>query len=141
MKTLRLLGYLLVAVLCIGFASCSSDDDEGTQSNLLIGEWEQVRSSGWYLEDGGKESWNETTSGLYVVFDEDHKFRFYEEDYDYVESGTWSISGNKLTLVHDGERVEGTIKELTSSKLVVFSSFRENGTVVEEMTSTYRKVK
>lgn len=53
MKTFRLIGMALVAVLmCVNFASCSDDDEEEVSkkslAEMIIGRWEQFHSNGDY---------------------------------------------------------------------------------------------
>ncbi len=116
-------------------------------SNLLIGQWELIHSSGWERGYGfWDEIWGDTPSKFYAVFGENHEFCSWYSNYDEIsgmERGTWSISGDTLITVEDNHgRDEGVIKELTSSRLVLFYSSVKEGTVVEEFTtSTYRKVK
>ena len=45
MKTFRLLGMVLIAILVsVNFASCSSDDEEESYEKQLIGTWIEVNS-------------------------------------------------------------------------------------------------
>ena len=65
MKTFRMIGMALVAILmCVNVASCSSDDDEKEPDAFsLVGTWvmEEGDMDGWtvvFRADGtGKESW------------------------------------------------------------------------------------
>ena len=48
MKTFRLIGMALLAVvMCVNFASCSSDDDEKEISASLEGTWYYDYGEGW----------------------------------------------------------------------------------------------
>ncbi|MDL2251596.1 hypothetical protein LJC12_01965 [Odoribacter sp. OttesenSCG-928-J03] len=37
MKKMKFLGYLFLAVLCLGFVSCSDDDDDDTKNEIVYG--------------------------------------------------------------------------------------------------------
>lgn len=50
MKTFRLFGACILAViLCFSFSSCSDDDEEDVSNSQFIGKWE-VASGYWYSE-------------------------------------------------------------------------------------------
>lgn len=131
MKQFKILNYLLVAVLCLGFASCSDDDDDYDPAEL-VGTWQWVRSEGWEINDEGKR----------VPFDED-----YTEDLDFYvfnadntgyyywggnpanvnDDFTWSLKGNKITISY-GEPYSGYIVELNKNRVVVEYSWEDEYT-------------
>ena len=60
MKTLRLIGMAIVAIIMsVNFAACS-DDDEDIDVNQLEGNWGLVLDEGYEYYEGEKESWNES---------------------------------------------------------------------------------
>ncbi len=60
MKTLRLIGMAIVAiVMSVNFAACS-DDDEDIDVNQLEGNWGLVLDEGYEYYEGEKESWSDS---------------------------------------------------------------------------------
>lgn len=116
MKTLRMIGMAVVAILmCINLMSCSDEED---YAEMIVGTW--------YISD-----WNQT-----FTFVEGGVLKFEQE---YLVSirgeGSWSILDNQLNYsltkrVSGGiiiSTVRATILELTSSKMVTNGA---NGTIV-----------
>lgn len=61
MKTFRLIGLVLLAImLCVNFASCSNDDKVGDIDSGIEGTWYLLASQGYGIYDNGqKEEWDE----------------------------------------------------------------------------------
>ena len=61
MKTFRLIGLALLAImLCVNFASCSNDDKVGDLDSGIEGTWYLLASQGYGIYDNGqKEEWDE----------------------------------------------------------------------------------
>ena len=61
MKTFRLIGLALLAImLCVNFASCSNDDKVGDIDSGIEGTWYLLASQGYGIYDNGqKEEWDE----------------------------------------------------------------------------------
>lgn len=102
-----------------GLTSCS-DDDENFDSSMLVGRWEIVRSEGfYYMPDGERESYDDPVYGEYVEFFEDGTV------VSGSESGSWSLSGNRLSLTVYGERETYTVATLNATELVLEMSGRD----------------
>ena len=43
--------FLIVGMLSAGFASCSSDDDDGGSVSFLVGEWQECEENGEFRND------------------------------------------------------------------------------------------
>jgi len=98
MKQFRFLSYLFVAVLCLGFVSCSDDDD--FEDSQIVGTWTVTKEEGYEYVDGEKDPWNESyKDGEWVyVLNEDGTGEEYEDNYG-PYGFTWKLkNGNKLTL-------------------------------------------
>lgn len=55
MKTLRLIGLALVAVMMsVNFAACSDDDEEGIDITQVEGTWGLVQDEGYEYYEGKK---------------------------------------------------------------------------------------
>lgn len=125
MKTLRMFGMALFAVLmCLNFASCSSDDEEEEAKNyaeLIIGTWilvdEDYSGSLTFRTDGTGTATEDRWSDPF----------------------TWKLSGNTIhfTMPNDdgtNDVWDETIKELTDTQLVL--STYDDG---EYWIDTYRR--
>jgi hypothetical protein len=125
MKTLRMFGMALLAVLmCVNFVSCSNDDDEEsaeTYAELIIGTWIL-----------GDEDYNRS-----LTFRTDGTGTATELSWS--DPFTWKLSDNTITFImpnEDGTNDvwDETIKELTDTQLVL--SIYDDG---EYWTDTYRR--
>lgn len=102
--------FMMVVMLSMGFASCSSDDDDSTGS-ALAGHWQECKSDGKVIDDAtnyevmhmklqtnGKGEWWTVTKGK----EDNYKYSF---NYTYTLNGT----SGKVTM---------TITESTNAKEV-----------------------
>lgn len=137
MKALRFFGMVLITVLLsVGFAACSSDDDDDIGNvSTLYGTWETTHFEGWEkingeLDDEWNEDASESEDNMRLAFASDGEVTIY-----YKSGSSWSvdevcdytISGNKLYIKeYDGdEDWVCTIKTLNASTLVIESSSSE----------------
>lgn len=103
MKQVRLLSYLLIAVLCIGFTSCSDDDDK--QDASIVGTWEST-----------------TSYKCTVIFNSNGTANISVEG-EPEDSGsfTWKIENNEIItnndLLFDREDAKCVIRKLTETEL------------------------
>lgn len=119
MKTLRLIGLLIIAVMVgINFTACG-DDDDNDPSNPLVGVW-QNDDEGEHL----RLTFNADGSGEeYLFYDDDSASYRYQFTYTYdsatstlvitYEDGdttkeTVTFNGNTMTLAHTADK-EGSI--------------------------------
>lgn len=140
----------------VSFSACS-DDDDNINPNQIIGTWQITLDEGWAIySDGSRDDWSDTypdaSDGNYYwtyTFKEDgicvqeNHADYHNPGDDYTDEYNYSISGNTLTMKGktDSELTfTGTIKELTSNKLVLFSN-GEDADEKFEQTETYIKVK
>lgn len=149
MKQLKFLSYLLVTVLCFGFASCSDDDDDDS----IIGTWELTNEKGWSREYdaenekwGEKEDWSEDyKAGKYHVTYKSDNTGTVLKDGQLDENFTWTLTGRKLLLnrkhVSGEERTDDVVvKKLTSNELMLFFVIHEES-LEEEYLASYRRIK
>ena len=138
MKKLNYLWMLgLLVFAAVNFSACSSDDDDAPGSSSdLIGLWEEIYSKGWEKENGeiDYEYEYEEGQGIRVEFKSDGTFAQYDEEYGGWEldlTGIWEYKGGKIyvTFYDEYDDFEYTqvnvVKELTSSRLVVESTYQE----------------
>ncbi|MCD8032274.1 MAG: hypothetical protein LUF85_15990 [Bacteroides sp.] len=131
MITKKFFGIAFMAiVLFIGFTSCCSDDDLGSDEEIaanLIGPWETVTHRGWYEAEGERESedWDYDA--------EEWVCEFYKEDtgkeiwYGASEKTfSWSVKDKVLTVRADDYTEKSEITKLTSSQLVI-EAYDEDG--------------
>ena len=152
MKQLRL-NYLIPGLLSLGLlASCGGDDEEATDlQGDIVGTWRGQSISftvdGLSLRDYVKKLYaglgipitdeeldafteetefdNEALASV-LEFKSDGTLLISDNEDDTVESGTWVVSGNTLT-IDDGEDVAVfTIERLTSSELHLLAQLDED---------------
>lgn len=119
---------IMTMTLAIGFASCSSDDDEGNANELdIVGEWIWQDSNAeetiiLWLKDGG-------TCSYEYAYEPDDSYS--ESEFDYA-TGTWSVSDNKLKVIlnfdDEVETQTYTIVSLKGNILVLKDSDGDNYT-------------
>ena len=107
MKTFRLIGMALMAIMfSFSFASCDDDDDVDNYGNneLLIGEWQQTWSKGYEIFNGEKEEFDEAQTDMFVTFKADGTGFDSEtgEKFPFV----WKLNGNVLTITYTDEGEE-----------------------------------
>ena len=147
MKTLRLLGMALVAVvMCGNFTACSSDDDEEDEiSTSFEGTW-YLSSEKWYgyKEDGTPDLSTITYMEEYPYHSQERIWTFTKKSNgtyqlnEYPSDATDLITINKNTF-RDGED-RFSIKEVISNQLVVeyidhyFDYFDNSGNLINTNT-------
>lgn len=146
----KLFFYAAALLAAISFAACSDDDGETElpiTSDNIVGTWKIVKGEEGEIYEGEADSWTENypdEDGWYYTFtfNEDGSFIYVE----YIhgeeserDTGTYSVSGNKLTIADCYFADEYEIKKLTESQLVLFSS----GATSEgswESTKTFKRI-
>lgn len=122
----KLFYFVALLMVAVSFASCENDPNA-----KLEGKWRIISVSGYEI-NGSQQSEPQTTNiedkFNYWEFLEDGIFELYyiKEDGDkkYECEGTWTRNGSNVDLKvkgvdeSDGIKVEGTILQLTASKLV-----------------------
>ncbi len=135
----------------ISFSACSDDDDENNlpiTSDSIVGTWQIVKGEEGEIYEGEADSWTENypdEDGWYYTFTFSKDGSCTVIEYRHGgeserETGTYSISGNKLTITGTYFADEYEIKKLTESQLVLFSS----GATPEgswKSTETYKRIK
>ena len=130
MKTLRLIGLAIVAiVMSVNFAACS-DDDEDIDVNQLEGTWGLVHFEGYYYEEGQKIDWNnqydptnpsedcdkvvisKVSDNIYSMV----HYAYYDNKWNQEYTEKVSLDGNNLLPVDEED------DEVTSAKLLVANS-------------------
>ncbi len=129
----------------VSFSACSDDDEPNLPATpeSIAGTWQITQEKGWEIYDGGKETWSATypEDGGYwtYTFNKNGAFTLIEYEDNrvpYTFNGTYSISGNELTIESEGTF---EIKKLTESKLVLVES--ENGSEASwETTMTFKRI-
>jgi hypothetical protein len=112
MKKLLFITLLLMTGL-FAFTGCSKKNDDGSDppsvsKSKLVGKWLYVK----FEEDGDTETFN---NGEYFQLNEDGTAYDSMDD----DNARWSVSGNKITFIVDGEPNTATVEKLTSKELVL----------------------
>ena len=138
---LWMLGLLMFAA--VNFSACSSDDDDAPSSSPeLVGLWEIVDVESWTKYDG--EIYDDVeveNENVRIKFNSDGSwvgYELYGGEWELNSAGTWDYINGKLYITEeqeeDGEEDDEaivsvdylTVKELTSSHLVLEFSEKEN---------------
>ncbi len=133
----------------ISFAACSDDDETNLPVTpaSIAGTWQLVHSQGWEIYDGEKETWSEYYSdedGWCWTISFDTNNSYVETEYDNgmvydTNNGTYSISGNTITLNDFYEPTTYEIKKLTESKLIRTYKYADEEYSVED-TETLKRI-
>lgn len=115
---------IIMAFVCVGFASCSSDDDNGGGDSALVGKWYSFHSSSidyieaWQFNSNGSckygewsngrtEEWGDDASGRWSTSENTLIITWSDEEGEDVEKYTYTISddGKTLTLTNANGRI------------------------------------
>ncbi len=151
----KLLFYAAALLAAISFSACSDDDEEPTlpaTPGNIAGTWQNIYEEGWEICEGEKETWSAdiTKENWYRTYSFDESGTYVETDYgynedsstyevDYTINGTYSISGNTITLQYYPYTMK--IKKLTESRLVLVESLiDESEDLSAETITTYKRI-
>lgn len=140
MKTLRLIGMAIVAIMMsVNFAACGDDDEEEDNRPLaekLIGHWVLTYEEG-FIKDSEypdeDEAWSHAPKDECEYFG-NFTFRADGTYSEYDLDGTsnpqsiekWSVNGDVITLIEDEhEQYDLKVLEITSDKLVLEHYFKD----------------
>lgn len=141
---------LLASVL--SFSACSDDDDD-IDVNQLEGNWGLIQAEGYSIENGEKDSWNDSYDPANPTNDSEKitvskiADKTYSVTNSYYYGNKWNQSGtNKFTLdgsnlIPEDNNTKGSIKILTatSDKLVIEAKGKdEDGDFYNKMT--YKRI-
>jgi len=141
MKKLRLLTVLFIAIGAT-ISSCKKDNDDNNNKDLLKGNWRQVKEvDSQYLNNNLQYTNIDTTfdANEYIEITND-KIIYHGEDY----QESYTIDGTlvKTKEIGGDDTDEFTIKELSSSKLVIEYTYeykQGNQTIKEVSEETYQR--
>lgn len=155
MKTLRLFGLTLMAILLsVNFTSCSNEDDPTKDPEKLIGEWILINEKEWGTQDGenysNEESYdfnNPTEDSMkWIIKEGNGENEFIIEEY-FHDGNKWRddgefairLEGKKIITLDEDHEEEGynfeITYELNGNKLkVVQKETSENWEYNYEMT-------
>ncbi|GEM_PF-1808411 len=120
----------MTLALFVGFTACSNDDDLGSDEEIaadLVGTWEAGDYDGWWYEEDGKkhsEKGKYDKDELVYEIDKDgNGTEIWDQEYEY--SFKWSVKNQILTLKFNSYTEEYTISSLSSKKLVLVESGKD----------------
>lgn len=169
MRTLRLIGMAVIAVIMsVNFAACS-DDDDTIDTSSLEGTWGLVRNAGWELcsDETEKDTWDYTNDPYNPDYDSEKIVikKLSDNTYSitsyYYSGSDWQMDGSQTgvldgkTIVlkdYDGwfEYANPVIETLTTDKLVLRMKYDNVQTDPDydpehrhsgDFTETYTKIK
>ncbi len=112
----KVLLVLMAAFFSMVMVSCSKSNED-----LIIGTWQETEVTYTEYNDGQQirtESMLEEGDIVKMTFKDDHTYSLtYVSEYDESEdNGTWSINGDKLTIVDDDYAMVYTIDKLNKKE-------------------------
>lgn len=119
MKTFRLIGIALLAiVLCVNFTSCSSDDDSTEEdvtdlSKIIIGTW---------VQDGDDDV---------MVIKSDGTVTWYENEADYKDKEIsqiyqWNVSGEWLKFYYKDRLIEEMRPQEVKANIIIWKRYDDD---------------
>lgn len=123
MKKMKLFCGILIGLMI--FSSCSSDDDNNSDSTSIVGIWKPIKEVD-VCSTGNEETYDFSTCEQMtrITFSSNGAFIDTEFDNDsgdcleyFNETGTWTLNGNNLSITLDGETNNPTFFELTNNTL------------------------
>ncbi|MET3732920.1 lipocalin family protein [Moheibacter stercoris] len=123
---------MLLATLFI-LTGCSSDDDNPNSNSPIVGEWNSYR---YKASDFNNQEWYLITEPISVEFSNNGTFIFKYDDVP-EGGGTWSISGNSLTMNYtedewDDETINYEILVMNESTLRIKEIFDDGEWAIDE---------
>ena len=115
-KSIKAIAAIVVAAISLSLAGCTKDNED-----LIIGTWQETEVTYTEYNDGQQirtESMLEEGDIVKMTFKDDHTYSLtYVSEYDESEdNGTWSINGDKLTIVDDDYAMVYTIDKLNKKE-------------------------
>jgi len=107
-KIFNFLALTMLMVVCVGFSSCSKDDEDGD----IVGKW---------LIESANVNFSPCTYDGWIEFKNDGTFTDYDACSNRNASGTWTRAENQLRTNYDysAETMYFTIVSLSKDKLVL----------------------
>ena len=132
---------MIVAMLCVGFTSCSNDDDDVVTGEGIVGTW-KITAVENHFYNGKIETDDLTPYEYYRKFNADGTGAEYEYEYGYgweIDEFRYTYNGNTLIVNSDGDITNMTVHSLTSSTMVVeYKDTDDDG--VDYMIQTFKRV-
>ena len=123
----RLMAIMMVATLCLGFASCGDDDDDNDKGSPIAGTWTSVNNSQdkfVFLSNGNCErhyDYSATKGVTDITVDDDTVLKRYFY-------GTYTVSGNSFTITWNRQKVEYKNGNGSMQDVKDFKTQTESGT-------------
>ena len=118
-----------MVVLCVGFASCSKSGDEPSSNNAaIVGTWAEEPSEEQFVY-----TFNSDGTGKWEIYN--------GTTLEKSSSFHYKVDGNKLESTDAGATTTMTIEELTDTKLILVSTYVENGKTQTDTFVLYKQSK
>lgn len=143
MRTLRLIGFAIIAIVMSGnFVACGDDDEEGGNVDIanLVGLWEPIHTEGYDASEEPTDRWNEDIDAatnesdyMRMEFNQDGSYKsyYYDNGWQVAMIGKYKVDGNKIYISSTIEEEEDvwavTIVSLNSNQLIFEDKDNENG--------------
>ena len=136
---------LMLSLTLLPFSEYSNDvDPTGPGANKLIGTWKLETTTTFYGSFTDPDSSNATTLGSDFNFTLTIKDNTWTIDFISLgetesSSGTWSVSGNKITVKEQGEPDETSDYSISGNRLTITSSETIDGYTTFEISEFTRQ--
>ena len=121
MKQIKFLSYLFVAVLCLGFTSCSDDDDPTFEDSQVIGSWTVTERQGYEKYQGDTDSLDKKYEDGEWMFVFNNNNKGYQNEDGYTSTFDWNLKGNQLTMKINSTSETFKIVHLNETNAVIES--------------------
>lgn len=126
-KTIFTKATLMLLVCAVGFTACKKDKEEKvlTNSEKIVATWKQDFSADDLNENGTMEESEKEYPAAgdyeYVTFNSNGTLKdsLNMSGFELVTPGTWTISGDQITVTILGTTSTGTLQQLDGSRLTV----------------------
>ena len=115
----------MLLACAIGFSACKKDKKEATNSEKIVATWKQDYTADDLNENGTMEDSEKEFPAAgdyeYITFNSNGTLRdsLKMSGFELVSPGTWTISGDQVTVTILGTTATGTLLQLDNSRLTV----------------------
>lgn len=126
-KYLKLLFVALFATMTFAFTACGDDDDEPSSNSVLVGTWDMVKATTYYMGDTDVDY----PKNVYWVFTSDKLTVHDTNDLANGKEVTYNYNSDTKVLKITGYPLYN-VTELTDSKLVISAKIADGWTQTNE---------
>ena len=136
---------LILSLTFLLFSACSDDDPTGPGADSIVGVWKGVKNTVFYGSLTNPDSSNveiltdDISFTLTIKDDNTYTVEFVFLGVTESISGTWSVSGNTITITEPGEPTVTSDYSISGNTLTITSSETIDGYTIFEVTTFTRQ--